>query len=103
MLELLWDADGRTIGDLARMLHVSAPTVAKMVTRMEATGFVRRKRSELDTRVVRVYLTPQGRDVRRSVDRELDGLVAQMTSGMSDRERTAFERGLRRVIDAMLE
>jgi MarR family transcriptional regulator, organic hydroperoxide resistance regulator len=103
LLELLWERDGRTIGELADTLQVSAPTVAKMVTRMEATGFVKRRRSETDTRVVRVRLTPKGKASRDAVRQELTEIVAQLTRGMSEREQAALRRSLRKVVDAFAE
>jgi MarR family transcriptional regulator, organic hydroperoxide resistance regulator len=103
LLELLWERDGRTIGELADTLQVSAPTVAKMVTRMEATGFVKRRRSETDTRVVRVRLTPKGKASRDAVRQELTEIVVQLTRGMSEREQAALRRSLRKVVDAFAE
>src|SRR5215203_5019264 len=50
-----------TIGELAAMLRVRAPTASKMVTRLTALGFVQRDPGQKDARTVRVRLTRKGR------------------------------------------
>ena len=57
------DPEGPTIGDLAGYLLLRHHSVGGLVDRAEAAGLVRRERDAADLRVVRVLLTPSGRDL----------------------------------------
>jgi DNA-binding MarR family transcriptional regulator len=61
VLEALNRYSALTIGDLAALLRVRAPTASKMVTRLAALGFVQRDPIQKDARTVRVRLTQKGR------------------------------------------
>jgi len=51
-----------TMSELARALDASLPSMSGIVDRIEARGLIERERSGDDRRVVRVHLTPAGRD-----------------------------------------
>lgn len=51
---------GCTLGDLAKDLHVSAPTVTGIIDRLERDGFVQRATDAKDRRVTNVTLTKKG-------------------------------------------
>ena len=66
-LRLLSSAPDVTQRDLARALHVSSPTVTRMVGSMEKAGLVRRRPDAADARLVRVELTEAGRAQERAM------------------------------------
>src|ERR1700751_5170379 len=68
LLALLWDRDGRTPGEIAAALKVSAPTVVKMASRIAATGLLARRRDRADNRLVRLWLTDAGRALQKPVE-----------------------------------
>lgn len=55
-------AEAVTFGELARMLKLSNNTVTGLVDRAAAAGLVRRRRSQADSRVVFLELTPLGEE-----------------------------------------
>lgn len=55
--------DGQSQRELAEKLHIKAATITVMVKRMESAGLVERRADPDDQRIVRVYLTEQGRVV----------------------------------------
>ena len=61
VLDALASHGALTIGELAALLRVRAPTASKMVTRLAALGFVQRDTIQNDARTVRVRLTRKGR------------------------------------------
>jgi len=61
MLFLLDKEDGLTKKELAERFEVSAPTVTKMVERLEKNGFLTTKKDEKDKRITRVYISDKGR------------------------------------------
>lgn len=62
-LRYLLEAGPRTIGELRDYLYISESTASEMMSQLEESGFVTRRRSEADNRVVLVDLTPSGRDL----------------------------------------
>ncbi len=59
-LSVLVFAGPATIGQLARVEQVSAPTMTRLVQALERDGLVTRETQEGDARVVRVRATPEG-------------------------------------------
>src|SRR5215472_6213072 len=68
LLEVLWERDGLTPGELADQLGVATPTVVNTATRMEAAGLLSRERDVRDRRLVRLHLTPAGRAAQRPIE-----------------------------------
>lgn len=64
VLEVLWDTDGLTPGEVAQRLHVSTPAMVQAATRMETAGLLTRQRDPDDARLVRLYLTERARRIR---------------------------------------
>lgn len=58
---VLWQFDGRRVGELGDLLHLDSATLTPLLKRLEALGLVARGRDPADERVVRVTLTPAGR------------------------------------------
>jgi DNA-binding MarR family transcriptional regulator len=56
--------DGKTPGDLARILQVTRGTMTSTIGRLEAKGFVRLAPDETDGRSKRLFLTAKGRAAR---------------------------------------
>lgn len=57
----LAEADGLSQAELARRQAVEAPTMCRMIVRLEGDGHVERRRDPNDRRVLRVHLTARGR------------------------------------------
>ena len=57
---VLWERDGSSISDIAVTLDLDAATVTPLVQRLEAGGWVKRRRVPGDDRMVSVTLQPQG-------------------------------------------
>jgi DNA-binding MarR family transcriptional regulator len=99
-------APGMSVTELARELGIHASTASNMLDVLERDGHIGRRRIASDQRVVKVYLSDQGRSTLRLVpepqrgalqgallnlplptlkalDRTLDALLAQMGAGES--------------------
>jgi DNA-binding MarR family transcriptional regulator len=92
LLDELWHEDGQAIGVLASRIGVEVPTLVRTVTRMEASGLVRREADPADRRRVIVRLTPHGRELERVVPGILAEVTEQATAGMSPGEREQLVR-----------
>jgi|SRR6056297_3290074 len=64
VLVSLWDKDDRRVGEIGAQLGLETNTLTPMLKRMEAAGWIYRKRSPEDERQVRVSLTEEGRALR---------------------------------------
>jgi DNA-binding MarR family transcriptional regulator len=60
----LWEEDDQTVGRLGEKLFLESNTLTPILKKLEALGYVRRRRDPADERQVRVSLTPEGRAVR---------------------------------------
>src|SRR3954453_23927221 len=66
-LTLLLARDGLTIGSMSQKRGVDAPTATGIIKRLEQNGLVERRHDRADRRVVKVYLTAEGRDILSSL------------------------------------
>ncbi|HET7016771.1 MAG TPA: MarR family transcriptional regulator [Streptosporangiaceae bacterium] len=98
VLEVLWQQDGLTPGELAARLHVATPTVVKSANRMAATGLISRRRDQADARLVRLYLTDRARSVQSEIERERDELARRATATLTSEEVTVLMSALRKMI-----
>ncbi len=83
----LWKADGLRQVDIASRLSVAAPTVNKMVKGLVAMGLVTSSRLDDDARSTRIFLTPDGRNIRTQVEAQWIELEQSCLAGMSEAER----------------
>jgi DNA-binding MarR family transcriptional regulator len=106
LLAMLAEQDGQTPGEIAARLHVTTPTIVKMLNRMVTTGLVERSRDDRDNRLVRIHLTEAGRSLVGPLEKEMADIEEALTAGLSERDRRTFLRLLERVTDnarALLE
>lgn len=61
---VLWEADGITVKVLGDKLFLDSGTITPLIKRLEARGLVRRQRDEEDERLVRIFLTDEGKALR---------------------------------------
>jgi MarR family transcriptional regulator, organic hydroperoxide resistance regulator len=61
ILLTLWHHQQCRFGELATLTSIAPPTLSRLLNAMRAGGFVKRKRTEADSRSVEVSLTAAGR------------------------------------------
>ena len=64
VLMVLWEEDGLMVREIGERLNLDSGTLTPMLKRLEAAGFVTRKRDATDERQVRIELTQKARDAR---------------------------------------
>ncbi|WP_233888254.1 MarR family winged helix-turn-helix transcriptional regulator [Paraburkholderia flagellata] len=60
----LWEQDNQTVSGLGEKLFLESNTLTPMLKKLEAMGYVERRRDPEDERQVRVSLTASGRKLR---------------------------------------
>jgi DNA-binding MarR family transcriptional regulator len=61
----LWEEDGQTVRALGEKLFLESNTLTPILKKLEAMGYVKRRRDPKDERQVRVTLTEAGRRLRQ--------------------------------------
>jgi len=89
------------IGSLARVVHLSQPTVSGILDRLERQQLVRRQRSETDRRSVSVSPTAEGERVLREAPSLLQDTFRRKLADLEAWERTALLSALQRVAAMM--
>lgn len=98
-LRALWEEDGLTQRALSQRVGATEATTAQQLTRMEARGYVTRKRSDTDRRNSHVHLTRSGRALQGRLLSYAATVNANALSGFS----AADVRQLREYLARMRE
>ena len=61
---VLWERDGITVGELGEKLMLDNGTLSPLLKKLQLEGYVERRRSGEDERVVLITLTEKGRDLQ---------------------------------------
>lgn len=63
---VLWDHDGERVSAIGERLQLDSGTLTPLLKRLEAQGYVERRRNPDDERVVEIFLTTAGKRLRRA-------------------------------------
>lgn len=87
--------DDRTVGELGDLLSLESNTLTPLLKRLEASGFVTRRRDRADERIVRVSLTDKGRRAAESATCLPEKILE--ATGVSRDEVASIQRSLVKV------
>ena len=91
-LRMLGANDGISQRDLAEAMHLSRPAVTTMLQRMQKAGLIDRRPDERDQRVMRTYLTDEGRELEAQMRETFASYISSAFDTMSAEDRTELER-----------
>jgi MarR family transcriptional regulator, organic hydroperoxide resistance regulator len=94
----LWERSPRTVRDIGETLRHEPATLSPMLKRLEALGYVTRRRDRADERQLAVELTDAGRELRAEAEKIPYRVVEEL--GMTVAELEDLHAALSRVIDA---
>jgi len=97
-LSLLLVQDGMIIGAMSQMRGVDAPAATGIITRLEQYGLVERRHDREDRRVVKVFLTDEGRDISNTLVPSVEHFEQSMKRGFSESELDRFQVQLQQLI-----
>jgi len=97
LLGRLWHGDGVPQSELSRDLHLRAPTVTRMLLRMERDGWITRQSDAHDLRISRVFLTPRAQALQDEALRAFADLEEEFLADLDDSERQRLAELLRKV------
>jgi DNA-binding MarR family transcriptional regulator len=79
------------------------PDITRLVDRLEASGFVRRERTEQDRRLVIVHITPAGMNLLAQLDEPILDLHRAQMSHMTRAELAELNRLLEKLRRPVIE
>lgn len=97
----LWEEDGRTQGELSEPTFRDVPTMSRIVVGMEGRGLLERRVDPRDARARRVYLTTDGRRLRKKLVPLAEQIVGRMVAGIDERALTTTRRTLIQMFDSL--
>jgi DNA-binding MarR family transcriptional regulator len=83
----LWEREPRSVKDLSEALQLEPATLSPLLKRLEATGYVERKRSSADERTLEVRLTSTGRELRHEAEKIPHRIIERLGLPISELER----------------
>ena len=89
---LLWQHPGMRQVDIALRLGVEAPTITRMLRRLERGGLVERRRDPDDARTLRVHPTPRARLLEAMVRRSWSDLDGELIHALGTADAERFRR-----------
>jgi len=107
VLRRLWLEDGPALRDLAPRAGLDPTSLNWLIDQLEKAGFVERHRDAADRRLVRAWLTDEGRALERDLTPEIarweTALAAELARHHTPEQVTAFRAVLATVVEALPE
>jgi|HigsolmetaAR203D_1030402.scaffolds.fasta_scaffold00673_19 DNA-binding MarR family transcriptional regulator len=99
ILEKLSLSGKQKVTDLAKVLNITSGAVTGLTDRLIANGYVTRKRSEEDRRIVYIEITPEGEKVLKEIQEHRQSIINQYFSALTEEELQHLLRLYRKVLD----
>jgi transcriptional regulator, MarR family len=102
-IDVIGTMPNATPSDISKELLVTLGTVTTSLNNLERKGYIERRRSSIDRRVVHLSLTKKGRLLYRLHKRFHNRMVMQVVEGMSPEEKNAMQKGLQNLYNFLEE
>lgn len=86
-LRVLWESDGLTQRELSQHVGTMEPTTLIALRSMEKAGFIRRQRNAEDARKVNIFLTDEGRALKKKLLPLARQVIEDAATGFSPEDR----------------
>ena len=83
--------------ELASRLSIEAPTLARLLDRLEADGWIERRVATKDRRVKTIHLQPKASEVLRQIDRTMRDTRTEIMRGITQAELRACLTTLQKI------
>ena len=102
-IDVIGTMPNATPSHISKELLVTLGTVTTSLNNLERKGYIERRRSSIDRRVVHLSLTKKGRLLYRLHKRFHNRMVMQVVEGMSSEEKNAMQKGLQNLYNFLEE
>jgi DNA-binding MarR family transcriptional regulator len=97
VIKMLEPVGKLSLSELSALIRARNSTVTGIIDRMEREGWVVRRRSDHDRRVINIELTPKGQKLASGISVEPVQIFRQVLSELSARDRAELGRILNRL------
>ena len=87
LLLLISQNNGASQGDLAEMMDVRPSSMTEMLMKMEQSGLVTRRQDDKDQRVMRIFLTENGKKIADESKATVDDFTTKIFSCLTSEEQ----------------
>jgi DNA-binding MarR family transcriptional regulator len=94
----LWEKDGLSTSGIAEKLGQLGATLTGVVDRMEDRKLVYRERDREDRRMVRIWLTPEGEQLKYILPPIAEQTINKAMQGVSQREQALISEVLGQIV-----
>jgi len=98
VLNRLWEQDGLSQVDLAERTFKDKPGTTRILNLLEKKGIVVRRTDEIDRRVLRVFLTRIGKDLKDKLIPCAQEVLAKSGKNLSKEELVQFKLTLNQIL-----
>lgn len=102
---VMWEGKKVTVKELCRKLRLDSGTLTPVLKKLETAGYIIKKRSAEDERIVIVYLTAKGKDLKAKAaaipEQMLCSLSSTETEKMGAEEMKALHDALYKFMDIL--
>lgn len=93
----LWQEDGLPTLQISKQLQQRSGNVTVALPLMEKQGYIQRQCDQSDRRILRVWLTPEGRQLKNVLPQQAQELDRQLFESLSEDERASFSEMINRL------
>lgn len=90
LLRILMEHDGIRTSELAEMLDIRPSSLTEGLNRLETEGYIERRRSEEDTRIVHVHATDKTREDFDRIHQESVSFNSKLSACLTEDELVSF-------------
>ncbi|WP_312702063.1 transcriptional regulator, SarA/Rot family [Sedimentibacter sp.] len=94
VLSAVRECDDVNVGTISKILDVCGSNASNMCKKLEKDGFIIRRRSKTDERVVELMLTEKGESVLDKINTELRERYGAVLRGMDDEKFDSIIKGI---------
>lgn len=98
-LKTISECESLSLGELSRKMYLHPSTVTGVVDRLEAKGFVSRDRDREDRRVVKVCLTPDGKELAKKAPNPVQGKMIYGLRNLGSEELHVIYRSVKKLAE----
>ncbi len=95
ILEVLWEEDGLTAGEIAKRLVLDNATVSGVLDRLSDAEWIIKQTDPEDKRVLRIYIAPKAKAMEPQLMEERTRANDEIMNGFTMEERVVLKRLLR--------
>lgn len=95
----LWKKDSIPINELAQKTQLKKSTLTSMLDRLETMGYIKRKRSEKDRRIILIERTEKDKNLEQKYVRLSQKITKLYYKDFADSEIDQFENALNKILE----